>query len=160
LITLLYRCGLRVSEALALRSKDIDPAVGSIRVLFGKGGRSRTVGLDPGGMAVLSSWLAERVMLPVPPDSPVFCTASGRAVTTAYLRRLFPSLARKAGVGKRVHAHGLRHTHASQLRAEGVDIGVISKQLGHTSLLTTIIYLDHVAPVRVIEAVAKREWVV
>jgi len=65
-------------------------------------------------------------------------------VTTAYVRRLMPRLARKAGIDKRVHAHGLRHTHAAQLRAEGVDVGIISHRLGHKSLLTTIRYLDHI----------------
>lgn len=158
LIAVLYRCGLRISEALALRLKDIDVPTGRIRVLFGKGGKARTVGIDSGGLALLVPWLEERRSMKVPLSSPVFCTASGRAVTTAYIRRLFPHLARKAGVAKRVHAHGFRHTHASQLREEGIDIGVISKTLGHTSLLTTIIYLDHVAPTRTIEAVANRSW--
>src|SRR5882724_10704911 len=48
-----------------------------------------------------------------------------------------------AGIHKRVHAHGLRHTHAAQLQEEGVDIGIISKQLGHASISTTARYLDH-----------------
>ncbi len=46
LITVLYRAGLRINEALALRPKDLDPRNGAIRVLFAKGGRSRTVGMD------------------------------------------------------------------------------------------------------------------
>ncbi len=79
-------------------------------------------------------------------------------MSTSYVRRLLPALARKAGIEKRVHAHGLRHTHAAELRGEGVDVGVISRQLGHRSLLTTIIYLDHIAPTAVIDAMRKREW--
>ena len=63
-----------------------------------------------------------------------------------------------AGIAKRVHPHGLRHTHAAQLRAEGVDIGIISKQLGHRSISTTAVYLDHIAPYAVVEAVRAREW--
>jgi integrase len=58
-------------------------------------------------------------------------------VGTGYLRRLFSNLAAKAGVAKRVHAHGFRHTHAAQLPSEGVDIGIISKQLGHRSITRT-----------------------
>jgi len=46
----------------------------------------------------------------------------------------------------RVYEHGLRHTHTVELRAEGIDIAVIKRQLGHTSLLTTIRYLDHLEP--------------
>ena len=48
LIAILYRSGLRVAEALALYPKDVDPAAGTVRVLCGKGGRSRTVGIDAG----------------------------------------------------------------------------------------------------------------
>ena len=51
-----------------------------------------------------------------------------------------------------------RHTHASRLREEGVDIGIISKQLGHASISTTAHYLDHIAPWAVVEAVAQRDW--
>ncbi len=55
-------------------------------------------------------------------------------MAAAYIRVLLKRLAIRAGIEKRVHAHGLRHTHAAQLRAEGVDIGIISRQLGHTSI--------------------------
>jgi integrase len=71
---------------------------------------------------------------------------------------LLPRLGRLAGIEKRVHAHGLRHAHAAELRAEGVDVAVISRQLGHTSILTTIRYLDHLAPAAVLEAMRGREW--
>ncbi len=64
----------------------------------------------------------------------------------------------RAGIEKRVHAHGFRHTHAAQLRAEGVDIAIISRQLGHASINTTARYLDHIAPQAVIEAMRGRAW--
>jgi integrase/recombinase XerD len=80
----------------------------------------------------------------------VFCTRTGAAVSDGYVRRLLPALAQIAGIHKRVHAHGFRHTHAAQLRTEGVDIGIISKQLGHQSIATTARYLDHIAPVAVV----------
>lgn len=50
------------------------------------------------------------------------------------------------------------HTHAAQLREEGIDIGIISKQLGHCSIATTARYLDHIAPYAVIEAIQRRRW--
>jgi site-specific recombinase XerD len=103
LIAVMYRAGLRIREALELRPKDIDPAAGAVRVLFAKGGKDRTVGIDPGGMAVLASWLAVRGERPL--GSPPLCTARGRAVTravtTGYVRRLLPSLGRKAGIAKK-----------------------------------------------------------
>ena len=75
-----------------------------------------------------------------------------------YIRVLFPRLGRLAGIAKRVHAHGFRHTHAAELRAEGVDIGIISKQLGHRTIATTARYLDLIGPYAVIEALHGRTW--
>ena len=89
---------------------------------------------------------------------PVFCSQSGLALTDGYVRQLLPRLGREAGILKRIHAHGFRHTHAAQLREEGVDIGIISKQLGHTSIATTARYLDHIAPTSVIRAISGRSW--
>ena len=68
---------------------------------------------------------------------PLFCTREGRTRSTGYVRRLLPALARIANIPKRVFAHGLRHTRAAQLREEGLDVGIISKQLGHRSIFTT-----------------------
>ncbi len=56
LLALLYRGGLRVSEALALYPKDLDAALGTVRVLQAKGGKDRTVGLDPAAFALLERW--------------------------------------------------------------------------------------------------------
>jgi site-specific recombinase XerD len=161
LIALLYRSGLRLSEALDLYSKDVDFDRGAIRVLNGKGGKSRVSGIDPGALAILQRWIDVRANrghdAPGCPR-PLFCTSSGERVTNAYIRRLLPVLGRRAGIDKRVHAHGLRHTHAAQLREEGMDIGVISKQLGHSAISTTAHYLDHIAPFAVVNAITGRTW--
>ena len=135
LIVVLYRAGLRITEALSLRPKDLDPERGAIRVLHAKGGRSRTVGMDAEAFAVLARWMEIRLERGVDPPAPVFCMLDARPVTSSYIRVLFPRLGRRAGIAKRVHAHGLRHTHAAELRGEGIDIGIISKQLGHRSII-------------------------
>lgn len=159
LLALLYRGGLRLGEALQLRPKDLDLDSGAVRVLYGKGGYSRTVGIDPGAAELIRAWLAARQRWAhLPPSAPVFCTAWGRPLAQGYVRRLLPQLTQKAGVLKRVHAHGLRHTHAAQLRQEGMDIGIISKQLGHRSIATTARYLDHICPLAVVEAMHGRAW--
>lgn len=158
LIALLYRAGLRINEALALYPKDLDLPEGTVRVLHGKGGRARTVGLDPAAAEIIERWLEARLRLGFDGGQPVFCTHTGHALADGYVRRLFKRLAAQAGVEKRVHAHGLRHTHAAQLRAEGVDIAIISRQLGHTSISTTARYLDHLAPRAVIDAMRSRIW--
>lgn len=158
LIALLYRTGLRINEALSLYPKDIDLDAGSVRVLNGKGGRSRTVGLDPGAATIIEPWFDTRSHLDLSGRQPTFCTLQGKRIADAYVRVLLKRLAVRAGIEKRVHAHGLRHTHAAQLRAEGVDIGIISRQLGHSSISTTARYLDHIAPTAVIETMRGRSW--
>ncbi len=88
----------------------------------------------------------------------VSCTHRSQLTASVYVRVMLKRLAARAGIDKRVHAHGLRHTHAAQLRAEGVDIAIISRQLGHTSITTTARYLDHLAPTAVIQAIRGRSW--
>lgn len=158
LVVVLYRSGLRCAEALDLMPKDIDRETGALRVLHGKGDKSRTVGMDPGAFAILERWLDVRDARGIGGKAPVFCTLAGGPLSGAYVRALLARLGKKAGIEKRVHAHGLRHTMAAELRAEGVDIGLISKQLGHASIATTARYLDHVAPTEVIEVMAARTW--
>ncbi len=163
LVAVMYRSGLRISEALDLRPKDIDHQNGALRVLHGKGDRARTVGLDPGAMSIVGRWLEIRANLGLNGSSPVFCTLAGPSgggnrMTEAYVRVFLRRLARRAGIEKRVHPHGFRHTHAAELRSEGVDVGIISKQLGHRSIATTARYLDHIAPQDVIEAMSARAW--
>jgi len=159
LIAMLYRTGLRINEALHLYPKDLNLADGSVRVLNGKGGKSRTVGLDPGATAIIERWLDARSRLGLGGRCPIFCTLRGEPMADAYIRVMLKRLAARAGIDKRVHAHGLRHTHAAQLRAEGIDIAIISRQLGHASITTTARYLDHIAPRAVIEAMRNRTWI-
>ena len=158
LIALLWRGGLRIAEALSLRPKDLDATRGTVRILRGKGAKARTVGLDPEAWAVVQRWIDKREQLGINGHHPLICTLKGGPVNTAYVRALLPRLGRKAKIVKRVHAHGLRHTMATELRQEGVDMGVISKQLGHSSISTTSRYLDHVAPQAVIDAMQQRKW--
>ena len=158
LITVLYRGGLRLGEALALMPKDVDPDRGTVTVLHGKGDRHRTVGLDPGAMAILLRWVERRRQLGITGRSRLFCTLEGRPLHGSYVRALLPRLARKAGIEKRAHPHGLRHAHASELMWEGVPTPVIQAQLGHTNLATTDRYLRHIAPKDVVELMQRRKW--
>lgn len=156
LVVVLYRAGLRISEALALAPKDVDRAAGTVTVLRGKGGKRRTIGLDPGAFAVLERWLERRAKLGINGRAPIFCTLKGGRLATAYIRGLMPRLARRAGIEKRVHAHGLRHTHAAELAMEGKPVNLIQAQLGHASLAVTSVYLAHIAPAQLIEAMRSR----
>jgi site-specific recombinase XerD len=158
LLVTLYRSGLRITEALSLLPKDLDPISGSIRILNGKGGKSRTVGMDPAAWVYVHHWLVHRHERGIGDYAPLFCMLDGQLLSSSYVRLLFHRLGHAAGIAKRVHPHGMRHTHAAELRAEGIDIGIISKQLGHTSIATTARYLDHIAPVAVIQVLNQRRW--
>jgi len=158
LIAVLWRCGLRISDALALELRDVDLQAGTVRVRHGKGDRSRTVGLDEQTTALLARWLDRRKKLSPGARAPIFCTLQGGRMDSSYVRRLLPRLARKAGIDRRVHAHGLRHTYASELAREGTAINVIRDALGHTSLAVTDRYLRDVAPTHVIDTMRARRW--
>jgi site-specific recombinase XerD len=158
LIAVLYRCGLRVSEALSLMPKDCDLRAGTIRVLHGKGDRWRLVGVDPGAASLLHAWLNRRQALGVTGQHAVFSTARGNGLQSAYVRNLLKRLAAQAGIEKRVHPHGLRHTHAYELANEGTPLHVIQQQLGHSSLATTDRYIRHLNPQQVVAAIRGRTW--
>ena len=158
MIALGWRGGLRLGEVLALFPKDLDREAGTVNVLRGKGGKQRTVGLDPAAFALVERWLDRRRELGLNGRQPIICTLKGEPLLQSYVRALMGRLGRKAGIEKRVHAHGLRHTHASELSDEGVPTNKIQTQLGHTNLSTTGTYLRHVAPGELIKDMQQREW--
>jgi len=158
LIAVLWRSGLRISEALALELRDIDLDAGTLRVRHGKGDKSRTVGVDEQTAALLARWLDRRKKIGAGARASIFCTLDGGRIDSSYVRRLLPRLAAKVGVERRVHAHGLRHTYAAELAREGTAINVIRDALGHTSLAVTDRYLRDVAPTHVIDTMRARRW--
>ena len=76
-------------------------------------------------------------------NGPPFCTLDGDPLYAQYVRQMLRRMADRAGIEKRVHPHGLRHTFAKELRQAGVDVVTISKLLGHSSIAVTSRYLDH-----------------
>lgn len=162
LIALLWRCGLRVSEALALKPADVDATARTVRVLRGKGAKARTVGIDAETLLRLDRWLAVRKDYKIGATRPMFCQITkgsvGAPLQTSYIRHLLPRLAMKAGIAKRVHAHGLRHTHAVELLREGKNVVLIQRQLGHASVAVTNAYLGHLSNQEVVDAVSTRTW--
>jgi integrase len=110
MIVMPWRGGLRVTEALALSERDLDPERGSVLVRCGKGGRRREVGMDGWGWENLRPWLSERVEMPV---GPLFCVIDGptcgRPWSAAAVRGEFRRHATEAGVRRRFAPHQLRH---------------------------------------------------
>jgi len=158
LLTVLYRGGLRIGEALALKPKDLNHRQGTVRVLRGKGKKVRVAGLDDGAWAVLNRWLDRRQTLGLNGYNPVFCTLSGKSLASRYVRAMIQRMADRAGIEKRVHPHGLRHTHAFELANEGTPLHVIQQQIGHSSLATTDRYIRHLNPQDVVKAMQARQW--
>jgi len=180
LLVLLYRAGLRVGEALKLKAEHVDAVAGTVRVRDGKGTRPaktrrdpkgaaggptrrkhapRTVAVDPAAAELLAAWATKRAALGVPGTAPYLCTLDGRPVLPSYVRSLCKRLAEAAGVDSaRVHPHALRHTFAAELAREGKPMNLIQTALGHSSLATTSLYLAHVAPVELVNALRTRLW--
>jgi site-specific recombinase XerD len=150
LLILLSRSGLRVSEALALRPGDVNLTAHAVRVLHGKGGKATTRGFHPSADDALARWLDTRRQLGL--RGPLFCTLRGSPLHPQYVRNLLHRLGYRAGIEKRVHPHGLRHTFADELRRSGVDVVIISKLLGHSSIAVTNRYLDHLGNHQAISA--------
>jgi site-specific recombinase XerD len=161
LIAILYRSGLRISEALDLEVKDIDLDLGTVTVLHGKGDRRRTVGGVHGQwQALVELWIKRRRELGFARGI-VFCVFSGPRAGerqhSSVVREALKDLAERAGIDKRVHPHGLRHTHAAEIAREGIPLHVIRRQLGHADLGTTARYIDHLTPQDVIDAIRARQ---
>lgn len=163
LTVVLWRSGVRIAEALALYLKDVDVAAGTVTVLRGKGGRRRTVGIDALTVGYLQRWLQVRARLGIGESSPLFCTITkdtlgpGRPLNSSAFRNTLKGAAKKAGIAKRVHPHGMRHTHAFELAVEGVPLDIVRNQLGHADLGMTQRYISHLAPTAVIDAIRRRE---
>lgn len=144
LIAALYRCGFRVSEAIAIRAEDVDEEARTLRLAAGR--RPRSLGMDAGSFAIVERWLERRSARGLPASSPLFCTLGGKALSPSYVRALLPRLARKAGLSKRVSAEILRRTLALELALEGFSVDAIQTQLGHASPVTTSRFVARVAP--------------
>jgi integrase/recombinase XerD len=162
LIGTMYGSGLRVSEALALRPHDVDLNAGTIRVKHGKGDKARVVGIDPHGAALLETWMQHRKTLGLNGRHLIFCTYSkndlGGPLSDRYVRSALAKLGDKAGIEKRVHPHGLRHSLAFAMAMDGVPTTTVQAALGHSSLAITDRYVRHIAPTNVVNTMRNREW--
>ena len=132
-----YAGGLRVSEVIRLQVTDIDSQRGMIRVSGGKGDKDRYTLLSNRLLQELRAyWLIDR-------SRPLLFPGRGpdRPLNHNTARNMFNRAKAQAGIGKRGSIHMLRHSFATHLLEAGVDLRTIQVLLGHTSILTTTIYL-------------------
>jgi integrase/recombinase XerD len=137
-----YGAGLRVSEVASLKIDDIDSTRMLIRVEQGKGRKDRNAMLSPQLLALLRLWWKEGrrrgVMLPHGWLFPGRGAAD--PISTRQINRAIHEAAEAAGIRKRVSPHTLRHSFATHLLEQDVDIRVIQVLLGHSKLDTTALY--------------------
>jgi site-specific recombinase XerD len=134
--TLMYSCGLRISEALHLKVTDVDSQRMVVIVRSGKGNKDRHIPLPRRTLDLLRDYWHEHR-----PKTWLFNTPDGRPLADHSVRYYLKKARQDAGIRKRVSCHTLRHSYATNLMAKGVDVRVIQVLLGHRSLKTTTLYL-------------------
>lgn len=157
LIIVLWRTGLRISEALALEERDLNRADLAVTVRRGKGGKRRLSAMDEWAWKETEAWLQARQELPF---GAIFCVLSGptagQSLSDADARRQLRDAAKRAGLRRRANPHSFRHAHAVELWREKIDVYTIQQQLGHARLDVTANYLRGVAPVEILQPIGHR----
>jgi integrase/recombinase XerC len=136
LFTLLYGCGLRIAEALALHVRDAPlPGADAMLRVLGKGGKERIVPVLPAVREAIGAWL--RLHPDRQPGSPLFLGARGKRLDAAVAQKVLREFRRLHGLPEHATPHALRHSFATHLLAGGADLRSIQDLLGHASLSTT-----------------------
>lgn len=148
-LELLYASGLRVSELAGLQIDQVDLETREIRVI-GKGSKERVVLMGEPAAKALKIYMQEaRDLIPkIRPSirtnkrrsKAVFINNDGYPLTERSVQEILQRYADKAGIGKKVHPHMLRHTFATHMLNGGADLRVVQELLGHADLSTTQIY--------------------
>lgn len=137
---LLYGCGLRISEALAINVGDISAQSSFLRIK-GKGNKERVVPLLPIIWQNIEAYLTKCPYTPIAGEA-MFLGARGERLSPRILQRQMQKLRLRLGLSDNLTPHALRHSFATQLLAAGVDLRSIQQLLGHSSLITTQRYTD------------------
>jgi site-specific recombinase XerD len=157
LLVILYRTGLRISEALDLYEFDLRRNERAIVVRRGKGDKRRIVLVDEWGWRELEFWLTVRseiapgALLPV-----IRGQLAGRPMTAPDARRQMARLRERAGLRRRVHPHAFRHGFAVDSSREGIPLYTLQGQLGHARLDVTERYLRGIDPMERLAPIAAR----
>ena len=138
LVTLLFGCGLRISEALGLKNADIAGAPESLRIV-GKGSKERVVPVLPAVYATIRKYTELRPFGNEPNDE-LFRSVRGLPMTARMAEKVIEKLRHYLQLPDYVTPHALRHTFATALLADGADLRSLQELLGHSSLSTTQLY--------------------
>jgi integrase/recombinase XerD len=143
ILILLYSCGLRLSECIAIKPVHIESGRMKVRVEQGKGSKDRYTILPQRTLAILREYFRE-----FKPKEWLIEGKDGKQYGKRSIGTVVSNAARKAGLGKTVTPHTLRHSFATHLMEAGTALPIIQKLLGHANLKTTMRYL-HVSEVAI-----------
>lgn len=139
-MALLYGSGLRISEALGLKQRDVPkPGEGDVIIVTGKGNKTRMVPVLQNVLALIADYTR---MCPhqLPPNGPIFVGARGGPLSPRIIQLTMERLRGALGLPDSATPHALRHSFATHLLSRGGDLRAIQELLGHASLSTTQIY--------------------
>ncbi|MDE2378598.1 tyrosine recombinase XerC [Bradyrhizobium sp.] len=139
-MALLYGSGLRISEALGLKRRDVPrPGEGDVLIVTGKGNKTRMVPVLQNVLALIDEY-AGLCPHPLAPDGPVFLGARGGPLSPRIIQLAMERLRGALGLPDSATPHALRHSFATHLLSRGGDLRAIQELLGHSSLSTTQVY--------------------
>jgi len=138
-ISLMYSAGLRISEVVNLEVKDIDSERMIITIRGAKNYKDRNLPLSENILLLLREYYKKHT-----PKQYLFEGQKGGKYSATSIRQVFNRVVKKSGIKKHATPHTLRHSYATHLLEDGVDVRIIQKLLGHNSLNTTMIY-THIA---------------
>ncbi len=138
-MALMYGCGLRIGEALALTPAQFNEGGADTLRVTGKGGKTRLVPVLPAVVDAVRAYV-EMCPWPLATDQPMFRGAKGGPLQPAILQKAMRILRWALGLPDTATPHALRHSFATHLLANGGDLRTIQELLGHASLSTTQIY--------------------
>lgn len=163
MLELLYGSGLRISELLNLRLQDLHLNMGFINVI-GKGNKERIVPIGEQGQQAVKNYLDKgRTILKKIPGDILFVNNRGSEISRVGFYKTLKKLVIKAGIMKDVSPHTLRHSFATHLLENGVDLRMVQELLGHEDISTTQIY-THVSKKQLKDVYeefhprSKKEW--
>jgi integrase/recombinase XerC len=139
-MALLYGSGLRISEALGLKRREVPlPGGGDVLVVTGKGNKTRMVPVLQNVLELVAEYAA-MCPHPLPADGPVFVGVRGGPLKARIIQLAMERLRGALGLPDSATPHALRHSFATHLLNRGGDLRAIQELLGHSSLSTTQIY--------------------
>ena len=143
-LTTIYAMGLRLQEGTHLQVSDIDSARMLIHIHRGKGNKDRYVPLPENLLPILRKfWVTHRNpkwIFPAPGRGGIHMTTADKSMPISSVQIAFKDALRKTRISKKVSVHSLRHSYATHLLENGVDLRTIQEYLGHNSPKTTAVY--------------------